>query len=271
MSRLSLLTIGQQVVTQRRSNVASTAPAASVLGYAALDGAEAPDRAVGSAVDRGDAARAFGGYSTLLATLPEVGRLTWRCDLDGRSSTMLTLPLPGSSLDVSVKPDGRQVFKGRRLNPPASGKRQGTACHPARAGRPTELEASLLPPTGSSCGHRSHSVRSQPWRRVLRPAGRHGRANDRHKRTLTPWPGLPPSSTSGTLVVIELRRKQPPAGARTALSDPPGSDTALTVRSATTLKNAALVLSSLPIAAEAGARPPPCATIAPADGSVCCP
>ena len=103
---------------------------ASVLGYAALDRTHTPDRAAGSPVHRGDASRAFGGYSTLIASLPEVGRLTWRCDRDGRSSTTLTLPQPGSSVDVSVKSDGRQVFKDRQVDPPASGKRHGRLATP---------------------------------------------------------------------------------------------------------------------------------------------
>lgn len=98
---------------------------ASVIGYAALDGTDTPDRAVGSPAERSDASRASAGSSTLIAMLPEVGRLTSRCDLHGRSSTMLTLPLPGSSVDVSVKSDRRQVFKDRRLDPPASNKRHG--------------------------------------------------------------------------------------------------------------------------------------------------
>ncbi len=101
---------------------------ASVLGYAALDGTDAPHPAVGSGVDRG--ARARGGYSTLIANLPEIGRLTWRCGLTGRSSTALTLPLPGFSVDVTVDSDGRQVFRNRRLDPPASNRRHGRLATP---------------------------------------------------------------------------------------------------------------------------------------------
>ena len=103
---------------------------ASVLGYAALGGTDAPERAAGSGVDRAHASRAAGGYSTLIATLPEVGRLTWRCDFDGRSSTTLTLPLPGSGVDVSVESDGRRVFKDRQFDPPASNKRHGRLSTP---------------------------------------------------------------------------------------------------------------------------------------------
>ncbi len=103
---------------------------ASVIGYLAWDGTDASERAVGSGVDRARASRAAGGYSTLIATLPEVGRLTWRCGLDGRSSTTLTLPLPGASVDVSVESDGRQVFKDRQFDPPASSKRHGRLSTP---------------------------------------------------------------------------------------------------------------------------------------------
>ncbi len=103
---------------------------ASVLGYAALDETDAPDAAVGSAVGRGEAAIARGSYSTLVANLPEIGRLTWRCDLTGRFSTVLTLPLPGSSVDVTVDSDGRQVFRNRRLDPSASGRRHGRLATP---------------------------------------------------------------------------------------------------------------------------------------------
>ena len=88
----------------------------SVLGYALIDGSGEPDRAIGSVDDQGERSR-YLGRSRLIATLPAVGRLTWRCDESGRSSAALTLPRPGDSVFVTVVSDGRPVFKRRQLDP----------------------------------------------------------------------------------------------------------------------------------------------------------
>jgi len=102
---------------------------ASVLGYVGLDGTDAPDRAAGSHVERGHASRAIGGYSNLIATLPEV--------------------LPGVAISVAVLDDAHAAaawierrgqrrigwppgLQGPTIRPPASNKRHG------RLGTPLE-------------------------------------------------------------------------------------------------------------------------------------
>jgi hypothetical protein len=70
----------------------------------------------------------FGG---VVARLPFVGTLTWRCDAEQRFFTGLTLPSPGASLLVGLDADGRQVWRRRQVNPVPPPKR--TVVGPFRA------------------------------------------------------------------------------------------------------------------------------------------
>jgi hypothetical protein len=100
---------------------------AGVVVYVLVDGGDDSERAEGPVAGR---VAAYEGPSRLIAELPEVGRLTWRCDTKGRFAATLTLALPGSGVDISVASDGRQVFEGRRLDPPASTSRRGRLATP---------------------------------------------------------------------------------------------------------------------------------------------
>jgi hypothetical protein len=53
----------------------------------------------------------------LIARLPYVGTLTWRCDDEQRFFTELRLPKPGATVFVSVTADGVPVWRGRQVNP----------------------------------------------------------------------------------------------------------------------------------------------------------
>lgn len=94
--------------------------AAAVLAALVLDltsGSDEPSRAEPRAV-RSDDVAPREGAGRLIAALPEVGRLTWRCDREGRSSTTLALPRLGSTVAVTVGSDDRRLFKGKWLDPP---------------------------------------------------------------------------------------------------------------------------------------------------------
>lgn len=110
---------------------AALAGSASVLGYALADGRGEPDRAIGSVDDWGERSQNLGAYSGLIAKLPAVGRLTWRCDESGRSSTTLTLPRPGDTVFVTVVSDGRHVFNRRQLHPADPPNERGRLATPA--------------------------------------------------------------------------------------------------------------------------------------------
>jgi hypothetical protein len=56
-------------------------------------------------------------YEGVVARLPFVGTLTWRCDDERRFSTQLTLPSPGATVFVSLDADGRRVWRRRQVNP----------------------------------------------------------------------------------------------------------------------------------------------------------
>ena len=65
-------------------------------------------------------------YQGLVARLPHIGTLTWRCDDEQRFFTKLTLETPGAGVTASLTSDGQTVFRGRRVDPlPAP--RHGTA------------------------------------------------------------------------------------------------------------------------------------------------
>ena len=64
-------------------------------------------------------------HSGLIARLPHVGTLTWRCDREGRFSTLLRLPKPGATVYVGLVSDGSSVWisdtvNGRLYRLPAS-------------------------------------------------------------------------------------------------------------------------------------------------------
>jgi hypothetical protein len=53
----------------------------------------------------------------VIARLPFVGTLTWRCDDERRFTTRLILPAPGASVSVSLTADGTRLWRNRRVNP----------------------------------------------------------------------------------------------------------------------------------------------------------
>jgi hypothetical protein len=53
----------------------------------------------------------------LVARLPYVGALSWRCDREQRFFTSLALPTPGAGVVVSVTSDGTSVLRRRQVNP----------------------------------------------------------------------------------------------------------------------------------------------------------
>ena|SRR5215210_969170 len=56
-------------------------------------------------------------YQGLVARLPHIGTLTWRCDDDQRFFTTLTLETPGAGVTAGLTSDGQTVFRGRRVDP----------------------------------------------------------------------------------------------------------------------------------------------------------
>jgi hypothetical protein len=56
-------------------------------------------------------------YGGVVARLPFVGTLTWRCDDERRFVTYLTLPNPGATVLVSLEADGTRVWRRRPVHP----------------------------------------------------------------------------------------------------------------------------------------------------------
>ena len=56
-------------------------------------------------------------YQGLVARLPRIGTLTWRCDDERRFFTTLTLETPGAGVTAGLASDGETVFRGRLVNP----------------------------------------------------------------------------------------------------------------------------------------------------------
>jgi hypothetical protein len=77
------------------------------LAVAALIGAVAEPRGAAPAPRRETPRQG------LVATVPYVGRLTWRCDDNRRFSTRLTLPAPGATVTAGVVTDGKPVVRRR--------------------------------------------------------------------------------------------------------------------------------------------------------------
>jgi hypothetical protein len=59
----------------------------------------------------------------VVARLPFVGTLTWRCDGERRFTTQLELPRLGASVTVGLVSDGTRVWRGRQVNPLPSPRR----------------------------------------------------------------------------------------------------------------------------------------------------
>ncbi|MEA2363990.1 MAG: hypothetical protein QOD71_3135 [Thermoleophilaceae bacterium] len=77
------------------------------LVSAALDTAEGvPARAARELNDAG-----------LVARLPFVGTLAWRCDDERRFYTQLTLPRPGATVFVTLDADRKPIWRGKQVNP----------------------------------------------------------------------------------------------------------------------------------------------------------
>jgi hypothetical protein len=53
----------------------------------------------------------------LVARLPFVGDLTWRCEDAGRVSTRLTLPSPGATVYASLTADGKRIWREKQVDP----------------------------------------------------------------------------------------------------------------------------------------------------------
>jgi hypothetical protein len=70
-------------------------------------------------------------YQGVVARLPYVGTLTWRCNREQIFSTRLALPTPGATVTVSVSSDGVPVWRNRRVDPAVPPKR--TIAGPFRA------------------------------------------------------------------------------------------------------------------------------------------
>ena len=97
--------------------VAAVIAAAGVAAAAAADGPPTRETA----------------YSGLIAHLPHVGTLTWRCDREGRFFTVLRLPRPGATVHAGLVSDARRIWRHRRVDPAPAPKR--TIVGPFRADR----------------------------------------------------------------------------------------------------------------------------------------
>ena len=67
----------------------------------------------------------------LVARLPYVGTLTWRCDDEQRFFTTLRLPTPGATVFVGVTSDGEILWRRSQVNPKPAPER--TVVGPFRA------------------------------------------------------------------------------------------------------------------------------------------
>jgi hypothetical protein len=69
--------------------------------------------------------------SGLVARLPYVGELTWRCDDEHGFSTELELPSPGATVFVSLTSDGEPRWRNGRVDPVPAPKRTSVGPFPA--------------------------------------------------------------------------------------------------------------------------------------------
>jgi hypothetical protein len=94
----------------RHWSTAVAAIAAVCAAGAHLPASEEPGAGVGASVRE----TSSGG---VVARVPFVGTLAWRCDREGRFSSRLIHPAPGASITVSLESDGAQVWRRRRVDP----------------------------------------------------------------------------------------------------------------------------------------------------------
>ena len=71
-------------------------------------------------------------FQGLVARLPHIGTLTWRCDDERRFFTKLTLETPGAGVTASLTSDGETVFRGRLVQPLAPPRHGGAGPFEAR-------------------------------------------------------------------------------------------------------------------------------------------
>jgi hypothetical protein len=71
-------------------------------------------------------------YRGVVARLPHIGTLTWRCDDEQRFFTKLTLETPGAGVTASLTSDGETVFRGRLVQPLAPPRHGGAGPFEAR-------------------------------------------------------------------------------------------------------------------------------------------
>jgi hypothetical protein len=94
----------------RRWGTAMTALAGVCAAGAHFAASEASPRAEGALARETDR----GG---VVARLPFIGTLAWRCDEERRFSTRLIHPAPGASLTVGLESDSVRVWRRRRVDP----------------------------------------------------------------------------------------------------------------------------------------------------------
>jgi hypothetical protein len=98
--------------------VALLASAIGAYEVLALGGESAPATATPSPPQQADAPPTRETpYGGVVARLPFVGTLTWRCDDERRFFTQLTLPSPGATVLVGLEADGTRVWRRRPVHP----------------------------------------------------------------------------------------------------------------------------------------------------------
>jgi hypothetical protein len=74
-------------------------------------------RATAALADSAAEAASESPRSGLVAELPYVGTLRWRCAGERRFFTTLTPPSPGATVFVGVRSDGKRIWRNRRVDP----------------------------------------------------------------------------------------------------------------------------------------------------------
>jgi hypothetical protein len=92
---------------------ALTSLAAAVAGVVLVASNQPYDSNEASAADAGEETLRQG----LVAQLPYVGTLSWRCDRKRRFFTKLTRQSPGATVFVGIESDGERVWRRRRVDP----------------------------------------------------------------------------------------------------------------------------------------------------------
>ena len=84
-------------------------------GCGAADDEASPERRDGQSLTRPSAAVKETLAGGLIAELPQFGTLTWRCD-GRRFAVRLKRPKPITSIDATVRNDGKVIARNRRVN-----------------------------------------------------------------------------------------------------------------------------------------------------------